>query len=42
MTESVATLWMPTTLNFCLALLRPFKAALAALQSCHNAHEGHL
>jgi uncharacterized protein (DUF983 family) len=35
-------LWIPTTIILCLALLRPFKATLVALQFRHNAHEGHL
>lgn len=33
-------LWIPTTIVLCLALLRPFKATMVALQFRHNAHEG--
>jgi uncharacterized protein (DUF983 family) len=33
-------IWIPTTIVLCLALLRPFKATLVALQFKHNAHEG--
>ena len=33
-------LWIPTTLVLCLALLRPFKATMVALQYRHDAHEG--
>lgn len=32
-------LWPPVTLGFCLALLRPFKATLFALQWRHRAGE---
>ena len=34
-------LWIPATLILCLALLRPFKATMVALQYRHDAHEGH-
>lgn len=34
-------LWLPTTLALCLAMLRPFKATMVALQFKHDAHEGH-
>jgi uncharacterized protein (DUF983 family) len=33
-------LWIPTTVVLCLALLRPFKATMVALQYRHDAHEG--
>lgn len=33
-------LWIPTTIVLCLALLRPFKGILVALQYRHDAHEG--
>jgi uncharacterized protein (DUF983 family) len=33
-------LWIPTTIVLCLALLRPFKATMVALQFRHSAHEG--
>lgn len=35
-----ALLWLPATLLLSLALLRPFKAALVALQYRHKAAEG--
>lgn len=35
-------LWLPTTVILCLALLRPFKATLVALQYRHDAQEGRL
>lgn len=35
-------LWLPATLALCLALLRPFKATMIALQFKHDAHEGRL
>lgn len=34
--------WIPVTIVLSLALLRPFKGAIVALQYRHNAHEGHL
>lgn len=33
-------LWMPTTIILCLALLRPFKATMIALQYANGAREG--
>lgn len=33
-------LWMPLTVILCLALLRPFKGVMIALQYHHDAHEG--
>ena len=35
-------LWIPTTIILCLALLRPFKATMIALQYRHDAKEGRL
>jgi uncharacterized protein (DUF983 family) len=35
-------LWLPLTLILCLGLLRPFKAALVALQYKHKAAQGTL
>ena len=32
--------WLPVTVILCLALLRPFKATLVALQYAHDAREG--
>lgn len=37
-----ALLWGPLTLLLCLAMLRPFKATLLALQYHHKAEEGRL
>lgn len=34
-------LWLPLTVILCLALLRPFKGVMIALQYRHDAHEGH-
>ena len=33
-------LWIPTTVILCLALLRPFKGVMIALQYRHDAHQG--
>ena len=33
-------LWIPTTIVFCLLLLRPFKATMIALQYANSAREG--
>ena len=35
-------LWIPTTIILCLALLRPFKATMIALQYRHDAKEGRI
>jgi uncharacterized protein (DUF983 family) len=35
-------LWIPGTIILCLALLRPFKGVLIALQYKHDAHQGGL
>jgi len=35
-----AVLWLPLTLILCLGFLRPFKAALVALQYKHKAAQG--
>ena len=35
-------LWLPTTVILCLALLRPFKATMIALQYRHDAREGRI
>ncbi len=35
-------LWIPTTVLLCLALLRPFKATMIALQYRHDAREGRI
>ena len=35
-------LWIPATIILCLALLRPFKATMIALQYRHRAAEGRL
>ena len=32
--------WLPVTVILCLALLRPFKATMVALQFTHQAREG--
>ncbi len=37
-----AILWGPLTLLLCLAMLRPFKGVLLALQYYHKAEEGRL
>lgn len=37
-----ALLWAPLTIVLCLALLRPFKGVLMALQYHHKAEEGRL
>lgn len=37
-----AALWGPLTLVLCLALLRPFKGFLLAVQFSHKAEEGRL
>lgn len=37
-----ALLWGPLTLILCLAMLRPFKGVLLALQYHHKAEEGRL
>lgn len=37
-----ALLWGPLTLALCLAMLRPFKGVLLALQYHHKAEEGRL
>ncbi len=37
-----AALWLPFTIILCLGMLRPFKAALVALQYRHKAQEGRL
>ena len=34
--------WLPVTVLLCLALLRPFKATMVALQFAHDAREGRL
>jgi uncharacterized protein (DUF983 family) len=34
--------WLPVTVVLCLALLRPFKATMIALQYRHDAREGRL
>ena len=34
--------WLPVTVILCLALLRPFKATMVALQYARNAGEGRL
>ena len=34
--------WIPVTILLCLALLRPFKATMIALQYRHDAKEGRL
>jgi uncharacterized protein (DUF983 family) len=34
--------WLPVTVILCLALLRPFKATMVALQFAHGAREGSL
>lgn len=33
-------LWIPATIILCIALLRPFKGVMIALQYRHDAHEG--
>ncbi len=33
-------IWLPVTVLLCLALLRPFKATMVALQFTHQAREG--
>jgi uncharacterized protein (DUF983 family) len=33
-------LWIPTTIVLCLAMLRPFKAVMIALQYANSAREG--
>lgn len=33
-------IWIPVTIVLCLALLRPFKAVMIALQFANNAREG--
>ncbi len=35
-------IWLPVTVILCLALLRPFKATMVALQYARNAGEGRL
>lgn len=35
-------IWIPTTIALCLALLRPFKATMIALQYQNQAREGRL
>ena len=35
-------IWLPVTVILCLALLRPFKAVMIALQYRHDAKEGRL
>jgi len=37
-----AALWLPLTVILCLAMLRPFKATLIALQYRHKAEEGRM
>ncbi|MEM8919885.1 MAG: DUF983 domain-containing protein [Pseudomonadota bacterium] len=37
-----ALVWPPVVMGFCIALLRPFKATLFALQWKNNAHEAQL